>query len=515
MAVTRVVPTSGGSTANPLDRAAATGQSPMTGPNSSWYLKFYSDYNKPSVLTATPDRIDAAAQAQAETLRRIQEAQRLRLEAMAAQAQQQEPLTLFGAPMRGPIGQAITSVVRDPMSAIAGVGEFLTSEAPNFPVSTSPTGQPLTGATQKPKVDTVYKGPDKPGFVQQPVLDQYGQVAGYRYVKLNQVETPSIDEVSAAQASGFNPRVSSREVGYIGINDEIKALENSFSNRKVQAAIDIWGKPDEITNPDGSKSLKWGTNGMEYLGLQPGQVKAPTLNAPGPDASYEDLVKYRNRLQRQIRKPLYTPDSLNTIFDEIGISGIKQFQKTVLKARLYDTNDPVSFGNLSKKDYSIMQGLMEDANVNGTTWEEQLAIRLQNAEQAAAEGRGGGGGGSGGGGNSVYTQITYNQTSLSQGRATLTAILKNAIGRMPTDQELADFIAMLNEAESQSPTRTVTRTTKTGDRTRSIARTTPSDVDAEQMAREFAAQIGGGAPMIAKGETDYLMGYLNSLGQMQ
>jgi hypothetical protein len=32
------------------------------------------------------------------------------------------------------------------------------------------------------------------------------------------------------------------------------------------------------------------------------------------------------------------------------------------------------------------------------------------------------------------------------------------------------------------------------------------------LAEEFAAGIDGGVPMTAKKETDYLMGYLNSLG---
>ena len=83
---------------------------------------------------------------------------------------------------------------------------------------------------------------------------------------------------------------------------------------------------------------------------------------------------------------------------------------------------------------------------------------------------------------------------------------------MPTEQELADFIAMLNEAESKDPTKTVARTTGGGGRTRTVSRTTPGSVDPQQMAQEFAEQIGGGAPSTAKRETDYLMGYLNSLG---
>ena len=73
-------------------------------------------------------------------------------------------------------------------------------------------------------------------------------------------------------------------------------------------------------------------------------------------------------------------------------------------------------------------------------------------------------------------------------------------------------MAMLNNAESKSPTKTITQYVKTGKTRTSTSRTTPSEVDPEALAEEFAAGIDGGAPMGAKKETDYLMGYLNSLG---
>lgn len=506
MAVTRVVPTSGGSTLDPTIAAIARGQVPKAAANSTWMAQVISAYNQPLVSFATPDRIEAAAQSQAEIIRRIQEAQRMRMEAMAAEAQQQqqeEPLSLFGAPMTGPLGGPVSSAARGIGGALSSVGEFLTSEAPNLPISIDPMGNPLTqGSTEKLDGFRRYKGADVPGYMQQPVIGQNGQIVGYKYVKLQEGfegqivsgSIPTLNEVNSYTDSGpgGSRRVTSKDVGYISINDEITALENSFSNRRVQAAIDIWGKPEEIENPDKSKSLRWGTNGMSYLGLTPGYVYTPTFNKPAADASYSDLVKYRDRLQGQIRKPLYTPDALNTEFSNMGIEGIKAFQKKALAARLYDTNDVVSFGNVSSKDMEIMKALMSSANINGTTYQDQLDLLIQGA--ATVDARGGGGGGGGGGGTSVYTQITYNQTSLSQGRSILTAILKNALGRIPTDQELADFISMLNEAESQSPTRTVTRTSKTGDRTRSVARTTPSTVDPEQMALEFVQRIDGGQP---------------------
>ena len=329
-------------------------------------------------------------------------------------------------------------------------------------------------------------------------------------------QAPTLEEFENASQPGSQVTPTGGLTGFVSIYDEIKALENSFSTRKTKVAEEVWGTPvkETVTNPDGStyEKLVWGTNGMEYLGLNPGQIYAPPPPAPAADAPYEDFVNYRNRLQRTVKAPLYTPDSLDSVFYNIGIKGIKDFQRAALKARLYDTNDTVTFGEISNKEYTLMQGLMERANMNGTTWEKQMELMVQHGEIVKARGGGGGGGGGGSGGTSVYTQVTFNNTSMAQARSTLTAVLKDALGRMPSEQELTDFIAMLNEAESKSPTRTVTRTTKTGDNTRAVARTTPSVVDPEQMAQEFAADIGGGAPMGAKKETDYLMGYLNSLG---
>ena len=523
-----------GTTADPTAAAIRSGQVPAASANSTWFLNRISDYNRPPVSLRTPDAIERAAQQQAQMLAQIrrqqmeatqlaiqagqvpqqatqpqmtagQQAETARLQAQVPQqAEQQEPLNLFGAPLSGPLGRAVTSLARDPFG-------WLTQEAPNFEVRTDPMGNPLRPqAPMRPGVSPT-QGPDRPGYIQRPVMDGNGNIIGYEYEKLMNVSTPTMEEVEAAAQPGAN-QVTSRQTGYISIYDEISALENSFSNRKTKVAEEAWGKPVEVENPDKSTTLKWGTNGMEYLGLEPGQIVAPTPKRPDPDAPYSEWVKYRDRLQRQIRVPLYTPQSLDNEFNNMGISGIRDFQRAALAARLYDTNDVVTLGNVSMKDYQIMQGLMEKANLNGTTWKDQLSLYTQAAATMPASGRGGGGGGGGGGGTSVTTQITYNQTSMAQARTILTAVLQEALGRRPSEQELADFIAMLNEAESKDPTKTVTRTTATGDRTRVVSRTTPGAVDAQQMAQEFAEGIEGGAPFRENRAQTYMNWIAERLG---
>ncbi len=543
-------------TMNPADRAKASDQVPPASPNSPWFLRNLSQYNRPPSNFASPNRMDYAAELQSDAINRARKAneelnlrialqetekQRLAQESSIVPSGLQEtgifgdiasgvkgffapPKPLFTPEQSAernknrPSMDSVLAAATERMSAESGIGlplpENFVKDA-NILKQRGIDVEPIyRGGKVFGYVPKGNPGPDRPGYEQSPILDSNEQILGYEYIKLAQA--PTLEEFENASQPGSQVTPTGGLTGFVSIYDEIKALENSFSTRKTKVAEEVWGTPvkETVTNPDGStyEKLVWGTNGMEYLGLNPGQIYAALPPAPAADAPYEDFKKYRNRLVETIKAPLYTPDSLDTIWNNLGIKGIKEFQRAALKARLYDTNDPVTFGAVSDKEYTLMQGLMERANMNGTTWEKQMELMVQHGEIVKARGGGGGGGGGGSGGTSVYTQVTFNNTSMAQARSTLTAVLKDALGRMPSEQELTDFIAMLNEAESKSPTRTVTRTTKTGDNTRAVARTTPSVVDPEQMAQEFAADIGGGAPMAAKKETDYLMGYLNSLG---
>jgi hypothetical protein len=113
----------------------------------------------------------------------------------------------------------------------------------------------------------------------------------------------------------------------------------------------------------------------------------------------------------------------------------------------------------------------------------------------------------------VYKQIQYTETSVAQARTLLTGILREALGREPTDSEVSKFLLILNKAEAKSPNRTITTTTNNGDMTRAVSRSTPSGVDPEALAEEFAQNIGGGRPYEANAQTRYLTALLESLGR--
>jgi hypothetical protein len=106
-----------------------------------------------------------------------------------------------------------------------------------------------------------------------------------------------------------------------------------------------------------------------------------------------------------------------------------------------------------------------------------------------------GGGGGGGGAATRSVDIRFDTTTMANGRTLLSRVLQDALGRAPSDDELSRFMAMLNEAESKSPTKTITQYITSGNTRKSISRTNPSDVDPEAMAREFAQGVDGGNEM--------------------
>lgn len=520
-----------GSTQNPLNLTAPKDKINGQNASANWWNKYVSDYNKPSSIPSsdyfaqqTAARRNAEILAQAQERERERQTKRL-MEETAAQPVT-EPIdpyspdapTIFGAPLSGPLGRAALSAGQflsdDPLEK---VGDWLTSPAPNFNIKTDPQGNPIdpTAEARAAQLSRT-RGPEKPGYYQQPVLNKYGETIGYEYIPFVKPSPVTIEEATIATQNDIktteSPMLKSEMAATI--YDETTALENSYASRRYAAAVRMWGEPIKEKNPDGSEKLVWGTNGKEYLGMAPGEIASPTLRKPKADAPYSEWVKYRDRLRAQqntLNRIPYTESSVKEAYYSMGTKGIKEMQRAFLRAGLYDENDVVSLGNVGKKELSFMTDLMTLANINGTTWEEQFAI-FQEAAKEKARTQGGGGGGGGGGGTSVYTQVQYTQTSMAQGRSLLISVLKDALGRYPTDDEIARFIDMLNKAESKSPTTTVTRTTKDGSASRSVARTTPSDVDAQAMAEEFAQSIGGGAPAEANMNDRYIGALLKSLG---
>lgn len=343
------------------------------------------------------------------------------------------------------------------------------------------------------------------------------------------VSSASDEAVRRIMEGSYENLATTKQLTSPTIYDEIVMLENSYEARKARAAVEAWGRPRELTYYDaesgqvvfggwdwsytGEGADGWGRP-VEYLGLERGQVAAPQPTPPPEGAPYSEVAAYRDQLKQSIRKPLYRPESVMDTLYAMGPDGVKQLQKQALRAQWYDTNDVVKFGVIGEKEISWMTDLMSLANINGTTWEEMFSQEIQGSLEAAARASasGGYGGGGGGGGTTVYKQIQYTQTSVAQARTLLVGILRDALGREPTDSEVSKFVAILNKAESKSPTRTVTKTTTGGDMTRAVSRTTPSTVDPEALAQEFAQSIRGGAPYEANAQARYLSALLESLG---
>lgn len=394
---------------------------------------------------------------------------------------------------------------------------------------------PFAGAS--PAQIQAFMGPQGPQAIsaltagQQPQDGFSIQGLGSRFAMFGEdiAESKQLDLVRQIMSNSQDTIAKAKAATAGNIYEEINALEENYDYRVMQTAIDVWGQPREqmAFNPDTGRmeiaGLDWSyvNEGAEgwgrptaYLGLAPGQIPFRRPKAPEEGAPYEEYVAYRNKLQQSIRKPLYTEDSVMETLWNMGTEGVRKFQKMLLQGQFYDTNDNVKLGVIGAKEIAWMRDLMTYGNINGYTWEQQLDFELQGAAMAAAQSSGGGGygGGGGGGGTTVYKQIQYTQTSIAQARSLLVNILKEALGREPTDSEITKFVALLNKAENKSPTKTVTRTTTEGDMTTAVSRVTPSGVDAEYLAREFARGIGGGAPYQANAEANYLAGFLESLG---
>lgn len=506
------VDTGSGSTATPASLAASgkLAGARATSPNTPWAYTSLSAYNR-----VTSQYADIAAanarnaflirqaqlRAQEEARRRALEEERRRKELERAQAQQEA----------------------NKRAVAEGGGGIPVSETP-FAGASPAQIQAFMGPQGPQAVAALTAGqPQEEGFS---IRGLAGRMVG---ASEDIAENKQLELVRQIMANSQDTIAKAKAATAGNIYEEINALEGNYDYRVMNTAIDVWGQPREqmAYNPETGRmeiaGLDWSyvTEGSEgwgrptaYLGLAPGQIPFRRPKAPEEGAPYEDFVAYRNKLQQSIRKPLYTEDSVMETLWNMGTEGVRKFQKMLLQSQFYDTNDNVKLGVIGAKEIAWMRDLMTYGNINGYTWEQQLEFEMQGAAKAAAQSSGGGGygGGGGGGGTTTYKQIQYTQTSMAQARSLLVNILKEALGREPTDSEVTKFVAMLNKAENKSPTRTVTRTTTSGGNTTAVSRMTPSGVDAEYLAREFARGIGGGEPYQANAEANYLAGFLESLG---
>jgi hypothetical protein len=329
-------------------------------------------------------------------------------------------------------------------------------------------------------------------------------------------------------------------------------LDYLYNLKYYQKAVDAWGQPSEITdrviigyedtdpnNPNSELKPIWSEprvvgldwqykqdpdtgntisgRPVAYLGMSTDPAKLnlvamniPTRPKPGSDIS--EWKAYFNALDSGFVAPKYMPESVMETLQFMPVEQRIAMQKKFIAAHLYETNDPIKFGRISPEDAGIMTSLMSDANNQGITWEQVLdenimLARKMDRQTAASSGYGGGGGG---GGTTVYKQVQYNQTSVAQARSLLIGVLTEALGRYPTDKEVNQFLDMLNKQEKKSPSRTITETTTTGDTTRAVTRMSPSTVDAQALAEEFARGLGG---YDESAVNRYLNGLFDSLGE--
>ncbi len=507
-------PTGSGSTSS-LQVQAASGKvngAKGMSPDRGWTYKGISSYNLPSSITYFSDVAAANARnafliRQAQRRAEIEEERRRRIEEERRRKEAEKQLRL-------------SQQLRADESDTPIPGKY--DEAGN-PMG---LGSPGPGTYAPFPVDTIGRDTAVGGAFG----DLFGRAQTQSTsMRPTSVSNEALTRVMAGQKS--NDFVTTKQLMSPTIYDEIALLENSFEARKAAAAVEQWGRPKELTYYDSDTGqtvfggYDWSYSGdgidgwgrpVEYLGLERGQVVAPQPTKPEEGAPYSEIVAYRDQLKQQIRPALYRPESVMDTLYAMGPEGVKQLQKQAVRAQWYDPDTPVAYGVIDETVIGLMERAMTFANVNGTTWENIVDLNyqasLQSIARAAAASSGGGGGG-GGGGTTVYKQIQYTETSVAQARTLLTGILREALGREPTDSEVSKFLLILNKAEAKSPSRTITTTTTNGDMTKAVSRSTPSGVDPEALAEEFAQDIGGGRPYEANAQVRYLTALLESLGR--
>lgn len=469
-------------------------------------------------------------------LDRAQAAEAARLRALAAAQKQAEAQrnTMFGAPITADwLNTGINAV----KGAAGAVGDFLTSPAPNpVPSPLGADGKPIPEAGQdgqpplppmSMRIDILgdQEGPDKPGYKQVPVVEQ-GEIKGYQYVKDSTVlQTPEAGKdgllqggyQTGAEAAPKRPDMGSMypESTYDGKTwrEAIAQAPEAYARVQRQA----YGEPTMVEMPNGDVVPVYDNNVVMYYGIDAdmqAQGFVPVHNPDEVNKNSTDAEKMRFVVQadKAFVAPRYKIGDAYGYLRELDRAGTVDLQRKMKQAGYYDSNDVIIPGVMRMNDIEMLQNAMGEANVSGLSLDQVLAMRARAVQDARKRYSGGGGGGGGGGSDMTRSiQITYNQTSMAQGRALLARILEDALGRPPSDSELSQYMARLNAAERKDPTRTVTNYVRSGSTTKSTSRTNPGDVDPEAMAREFALEIGGGDEMMAYQATSYLDRLMQSL----
>lgn len=184
------------------------------------------------------------------------------------------------------------------------------------------------------------------------------------------------------------------------------------------------------------------------------------------------------------RSPTYRYDSLNNLTSIKGqqmaqLQGYL-FQRGLLKAGSFHP------GLYDAATAKVMNGLFQEANINGVSWQDVANANLINGPAFGAGGSGGGGGGGGGGGPKTIVQRQVTLTGRAGAFAALQQVLSQALGRDPTPQETQAFKRSLNAVETTNPTVTTTHYSAGGGSVNST--TKESDVNPQYEAYQAAQQ---------------------------
>jgi hypothetical protein len=402
--------------------------------------------------------------------------------------------------------------------------------------------QPGTGVPAAlPPGTTAERGPERPGYIQQPVMGPQGATVGYKYVPLGssavaaqEAEAEAAGPIgpdgtpmpkgndmagSSAALSGYDPENYAQDGG---LNKAWNAGENSqqaakFMERYQSVQQQAYGAPkgEPMEGPNGEIMYQYDGTYQRYIGIDKGlqsQGYIPTRlpNPLGPNATQAQREQYQKRSEAAFIAPRYVVGQNYYDVQRMDRAGKIALQKQMRNAGLYSSTAYIIPGVFSSDDYAALEKVYGFSNQTGLT-ADQVLKEFKAATDAAKARAGGGGGGGGAGGNTTSVNIQYAQTSLAQGRALLARTLSDALGRPPTQAELAEFMNMLNAQENKSPTKTVTNYVKDGTTTTATSRTNPSEVDADALAREFAMRINGGADFDVNQTTRYMDMLVNRL----
>jgi hypothetical protein len=354
-------------------------------------------------------------------------------------------------------------------------------------MSTPPAAFTQTGMPALAGVEDRVQGPAMPGQTSAPPVKPSMSVPTADFL---QKETVGVEDAEWGSPMQY-PVTADQLVSQYTSDPAIRGMIGSLQRQAYGDIIETFGGAPIYDN---TQQKYWGISAdMQAAGyLAP--MGMPNM-VPGPDATEEEKLAYQEKVRQSYQAPRYRIGSEIQILGNMDKNSIFKLQKRMAAARLLPENYAIIPGVLQPEEYSTFTAILGRANISGYEFEDVLTMRIAQVKELKEREKQRRAAGGGGGPTTRQVNIQYTQTSLAQGRSLLAGVLRDALGRPPSESELAEFMARLNAAENKSPVRTVTNYVRSGGTTTATSRTRPSGVDPDQMAREFASEISGGDEM--------------------